>query len=78
MVEKVPDSLENPAPRLVLVVDDEPRMIRFIRMNLELEGYQVIEARNGLQALEQVRQHLPDLAIMDVMMPEMDGFETSC
>jgi two-component system KDP operon response regulator KdpE len=76
MVEKVPDSLENPAPRLVLVVDDEPRMIRFIRMNLELEGYQVIEARNGLQALEQVRQHLPDLVIMDVMMPEMDGFET--
>jgi len=76
MVEKVPDSLENPAPRLVLVVDDEPRMIRFIRMNLELEGYQVIEARNGLQALEQVRQHLPDLIVMDVMMPEMDGFET--
>jgi len=76
MVERVPESLENAAPRLVLVVDDEPRMIRFIRMNLELEGYQVIEARNGLQALEQVRQHLPDLVVMDVMMPEMDGFET--
>ena len=60
MVERVPDSLDNAAPQLVLVVDDEPRMIRFIRMNLELEGYQVIEARNGIQALEQVRQHLPD------------------
>ncbi|MEW5987277.1 MAG: response regulator, partial [Chloroflexota bacterium] len=75
MVEKLPPSLEPAAPRLVLVVDDEPRMIRFIRMNLELEGYQVIEARNGLQALDQIRQHLPDLVIMDVMMPEMDGFE---
>lgn len=76
MVEKIPGSLEQTAPRLVLVVDDEPRMIRFIRMNLELEGYQVIEARNGVQALEQARQHLPDLIIMDVMMPELDGFET--
>ncbi|MEZ4643066.1 MAG: response regulator [Chloroflexota bacterium] len=51
-------------------------MRRFIRMNLELEGYQVIEADNGLHALEQIRQHTPDLVIMDVMMPEMDGFET--
>ncbi|GAB4156989.1 MAG: response regulator transcription factor [Candidatus Promineifilaceae bacterium] len=76
MVEQIPDSLEVTAPRLILVVDDERRMIRFIRMNLELEGYQVIEASNGLQALEQVRQHVPDLIIMDVMMPELDGFET--
>jgi two-component system KDP operon response regulator KdpE len=76
MVEQVPDSLEPKAPRLVLVVDDESRMRRFIRMNMELEGYQIIEAENGLIALEQIRQHTPDLVIMDVMMPEMDGFET--
>lgn len=76
MVEKIPSSLQPSKSRLILVVDDEPRMIRFIRMNLELEGYQVVEAKNGLQALDQVRQHLPDLVIMDVMMPEMDGFET--
>jgi two-component system KDP operon response regulator KdpE len=76
MVERIPSSLEPAASRIVLVVDDEPRMIRFIRMNLELEGYHVIEARNGVEALEQVRQYLPDLVIMDVMMPEMDGFET--
>jgi DNA-binding response OmpR family regulator len=62
--------------KLILVVDDEPRMIRFIRMNLELEGYRVAEAHNGLQALDHVRQDLPDLVILDVMMPEMDGFET--
>jgi two-component system KDP operon response regulator KdpE len=76
VLERVPDNLEPQAPRLVLVVDDEARMIRFIRMNLELEGYQVIEANNGLKALDEARQHVPDLIIMDVMMPEMDGFET--
>ncbi len=76
MVEQIPDSLEHTAPRLILVVDDEARMIRFIRMNLELEGYEVLEAGNGIEALEQVRQHVPDLIIMDVMMPELDGFET--
>ncbi|NLE45921.1 MAG: response regulator transcription factor [Chloroflexi bacterium] len=60
----------------ILVVDDEPRMIRFIRMNLELEKFQVIEAHNGLEALDRIRKDLPDLVILDVMMPELDGFET--
>src|SRR5438045_8604539 len=44
-------------------------------MNLELEGYQVFEATNGQEALDEVRRRLPDLVVMDVMMPEMDGFE---
>jgi len=76
MIERIPDTLNKPGPRLVLVVDDEPRMIRFIRMNLELEGYHVVEAGNGIEALDQVRKHMPDLVIMDIMMPKMDGFET--
>ena len=76
MVEQIPDNLEPTAPQLILIVDDELRMRRFIRMNMELEKYQVIEAENGLQALDQVRQFNPDLIVMDVMMPEMDGFET--
>ncbi len=76
MVEEIPDSFEKSAPQLILVVDDEARMRRFIRMNLELEGYQVVEAENGIQALDQIRKYTPDLVIMDVMMPEMDGFET--
>ncbi len=62
--------------KLVLIVDDEPRMIKFIRLNLELEGYRVIGASNGLDALNKVRIELPDLVLLDVMMPEMDGFET--
>jgi two-component system KDP operon response regulator KdpE len=76
MVEKIPESFESTAPQIILVVDDEARMRRFIRMNLELEGYQVVEAENGIQALDQIRKYTPDLVIMDVMMPEMDGFET--
>src|ERR1700733_3510000 len=60
----------------ILVVDDEPRIRDFVRMNLELEHYRVIEAGDGVQALEQLRENLPDLVVLDVMMPEMDGFET--
>lgn len=62
--------------RLVLVVDDEERIIRFVRLHFEMQGARVIEAHDGAAALEQVRQHLPDLVVLDVRMPEMDGFET--
>ncbi|HOU12459.1 MAG TPA: response regulator transcription factor [Anaerolineae bacterium] len=61
---------------LVLVVDDEPRIIRFVRINLEMEGFRVVEASNGLQAVDQVREKMPDAVLLDVSMPEMDGFET--
>lgn len=63
-------------PRKILVVDDEPRMVRFIKMNLDLEGYQTLEANDGMQALEKVRDYQPDLTLLDVEMPGMDGFET--
>ena len=62
--------------KTILVVDDEPRMIRFVKMNLDLEGYLTLEANNGYQALEKVRDHQPDLVLLDVEMPGMDGFET--
>ncbi len=62
--------------KTILVVDDEPRMVRFVRMNLELEGCRVIQSANGLDALEKVRVDIPDMVLLDVMMPEMDGFET--
>lgn len=68
---------ESPgARRHILVVDDEPRMIHFIRLNLEHDGFEVSEAASGTQALEQLRDRLPDLILLDVMMPDLDGFET--
>ncbi|MBK7202550.1 MAG: response regulator transcription factor [Anaerolineae bacterium] len=60
----------------ILVVDDEARIRRLERMNLELEGFEVIEAADGFQALDRVREDLPNLVVMDVAMPQMDGFET--
>ena len=62
--------------KTILVVDDEPRIIEAVGMNLELEGYQVSGASNGYEALQKLTEELPDLVILDVMMPEMDGFET--
>lgn len=59
----------------ILVVDDEERMVRFIRLNLEHDGFQVIEAFRGGPVLELVRTKLPDLVLLDVMMPDIDGFE---
>jgi len=62
--------------KTILVVDDEPRIIEAVGMNLELEGYQVSGASNGYEALQKLTEDLPDLVILDVMMPEVDGFET--
>jgi DNA-binding response OmpR family regulator len=66
------DSMER---RRILVVDDEERMVRFIRMNLEHDGFQVSEAFNGKQAIQKLRDVTPDLILLDVMMPDLDGFE---
>lgn len=66
----------DPRSMTVLVVDDEPRLVDVVRMNLEVEGYRVVEAANGYEALDRLKQDLPDLVILDVMMPELDGFET--
>jgi DNA-binding response OmpR family regulator len=66
----------DPRSMTVLVVDDEPRLVDVVRMNLEVEGYRVVEAANGYEALDRLKEDLPDLVILDVMMPELDGFET--
>lgn len=62
--------------RLVLVVDDEQRIVRFVRLHFEAKGARVIQAHDGRAAVELVREQLPDLVVLDVQMPGMDGFET--
>lgn len=59
-----------------MLVDDEPDIIEIIQYNLEKEGYKVITANNGKKAIEIAENKNPDLIILDVMMPEMDGIET--
>ena len=61
----------------ILVVDDEALLVKGIRFNLQSEGYDVITGSDGLQALQLVQQEHPDLVILDVMMPNMDGM-TAC
>jgi len=59
----------------ILVVDDELSIIKFLRANLEAKGYKVLAAMDGAEALQTFEMELPDLVILDIMMPKMDGFE---
>ena len=59
----------------ILIADDEPQMVGIIAYALQMAGFQVVMAYDGLQALQQVEKHHPDLVILDVMMPGIDGFE---
>lgn len=61
----------------ILVVDDEALLVKGIRFNLQSEGYEVITASDGLEALQALQEHKPDLVVLDVMMPNMDGL-TAC
>ncbi|HLV80250.1 MAG TPA: response regulator [Chthonomonadaceae bacterium] len=63
------------AEKKILAVDDEPSIVRLIQINLEKQGYQVITAYDGKEALEKVASEHPDMVVLDVMMPFMDGFE---
>lgn len=59
----------------ILIIDDEPDIRDILRYTLEKEGFEVVEAENGVQGLAQVVKHTPDLIVLDVMMPGMDGIE---
>ena len=58
----------------ILAVDDEPRFVRLVEANLSAAGFEVVTASNGQEAIEAVSTHNPDLVLMDIMMPIVDGF----
>jgi two-component system, OmpR family, response regulator MprA len=62
------------ATRRVLVVDDEPQVVWVLQLALDAEGYDVLTARNGVEALAQIAEGHPELMVLDVMMPRMDGW----
>ena len=64
------------ATKRILVCDDDPVILRLLQVNLELEGYEVLLAHNGEKAVEMADEHHPDLVILDIMMPRMDGYQT--
>jgi len=65
-----------PGAKRILVTDDDPVILRLLQVNLELEGYDVLLAHHGEEAYELAVAETPDLIILDIMMPRMDGYET--
>jgi two-component system alkaline phosphatase synthesis response regulator PhoP len=76
LCEKCNHMKETSTAKKILIVDDEPDILEFLQYNLRKEGYQVVTASDGLQALQVAERELPDLILLDIMMPEMDGVET--
>lgn len=62
-------------PRTILVVDDDPVIQKLLAVNFEMEGYRVVTAGDGVEGIERVHRDRPDLVLLDVMMPRMDGIE---
>jgi two-component system alkaline phosphatase synthesis response regulator PhoP len=67
--------MSNSNKQKILIVDDEPDILELIEYNLKKEGYQVFTARNGQEAVAEAKRSLPDLIVLDIMMPKMDGIE---
>ncbi len=67
--------MSNP-PKRVLICDDDPVILRLLEVNLELEGYDILTANHGEEAFEIASRELPDLVILDIMMPRLDGYQT--
>ena len=60
-------------PRTILIVDDEAEMLEVLSKKLSAEGYQVINARTGKEAIEKAKIYLPDIILMDIVLPDMEG-----
>ncbi|MEJ2733537.1 MAG: response regulator transcription factor [Anaerolineae bacterium] len=63
-----------PTKATILAVDDEPRVLKLLKANLESSGYKVLTAADGEEAVDLVERHLPNLVILDLMLPKMDGY----
>jgi DNA-binding response OmpR family regulator len=72
----MPSDPKTPAPRPILVVDDDPALLRSLRLILELDGFTVITAENGVRGLQAFRNLDPAVVLIDIMMPKLDGIET--
>jgi DNA-binding response OmpR family regulator len=64
-------------PATVLVVDDDPVILKLLEVNFEMEGFTVVRASDGVEGLERAREVLPDIVVLDVMMPRMTGHEVA-
>ena len=63
--------------KVILIIEDEPRNLKLIRDLLQASGYLTLEATDGTEGVEMARAHKPDLILMDILMPAMDGFEAT-
>lgn len=70
------NTIREPTAKRILIVDDEPDIIEFLQYNLRKEGFEVVTANDGRQAIEVAEKTKPQLIILDIMMPELDGVET--
>ena len=67
--------MNKPQKKLVMVVDDQPRVLKFIEIDLKVHGFEVITTTSGEEALKLTRSRKPDIILLDIVMPGMDGFE---
>ena len=71
------NSINTPPKRpQILLVDDEPDILEIVGYNLRNEGYQVFTATNGIEAVKSAKKNIPQLILLDIMMPKMDGWDT--
>ena len=62
-------------PKRILLVDDEPQLLEMVKMRLEVNGYEVLTASDGQQGFDKAKSEKPDLVILDLMLPKMDGYK---
>ena len=69
--------MSEPGRKLVLVADDDPDILDLVTFRLDRAGYEVVQARDGQEALDTALERMPDLCVLDVMMPRLDGYEVT-